>query len=190
MMHRKRGKLILISGPMYAGKSRKLIQIYNELVNDKQKAIAIAPSEDNRTEKILSRTGTSIPTIKVEKIKEIENKINNYNFIFIDEFHFFNEELISIIKKISKKNKTVVLSGLDKDFKAINFEAYDKLKNMADQEIKMTAICHTCKKIAAYSRKDETKSTSNKRIEVDNLKDTIYFSSCGECHPYINKENE
>jgi thymidine kinase len=190
MMHKKHGKLILISGPMYAGKSRKLIQIYNELVKDKKKAIAISPAEDFRTKQISSRNGAKIPTIKVETIKDIEGKIKNYDFIFIDEFHFFNEELIYIIKKILKKNKTVVLSGLDKDFKAINFEAYDKLKEMADQEIKMTAICHTCKNIASYSRKDENKSDANSRIEVDDFDNTIYFSSCGKCHPYIDKENE
>ena len=190
MLHRKKGKLILISGPMYAGKSRRLIHIYEELVEDQQTAIAIAPAEDDRTTEITSRSGVSIPTIKVKTIKEIENKIKNYDFIFIDEFHFFNEELISIIKKILKKNKTVVLSGLDKDFKAVNFEAYDKLKTIADQEIKMTAICHTCGKIASYSRKDEKNSNPDARIEVDNFKNTKYFSACANCHPYVNNENE
>ena len=190
MLYKKRGKLILISGPMYAGKSRRLIHIYEELVDDEQKAIAVAPSQDDRTEQIESRSGVKIPTIKVKSIKDIEDKIKGYNYIFIDEFHFFNEELIQIVKKLLKKNKTLVLSGLDMDFKAKNFEAYDTLREIADQEFKMTAICHTCGKIAQYSRKDESKSDPNARIEVDNLGDTIYFSACGECHPYINKENE
>ena len=189
-MYNKKGKLILISGPMYAGKSRRLINIYNELVDNDEKAIAITPALDNRTETIESRSGISIPSIKVNSIKEIESRLKNYDFVFIDEFHFFNDEIISVIKKLLKKNKTLVLSGLDMDFKAVNFEAYDKLKEIADQEIKMTAICHTCKQIAKYSRKDETKGDSNARIEVDDLADTKYFSACDKCHPYVNKENE
>ena len=79
MLYRKKGKLILISGPMYAGKSRRLIHIYEELVDDDHKAIAIAPSQDDRTEQIESRTGAKIPTIKVEAIKDIEDKIKGYD---------------------------------------------------------------------------------------------------------------
>ena len=186
-MYNKKGKLILISGPMYAGKSRRLINIYNELVDNDEKAIAVTPALDNRTETITSRSGVSIPSIKVNSIKEIESEMKNYDFIFIDEFHFFNDEIISIIKKLLKKNKTLVLSGLDMDFKAENFEAYDKLRELADQEIKMTAICHTCGRIAKYSRKDESRSTGE-RIEVDDLNDTKYFSACDICHPYVDKE--
>ena len=186
-MYKNKGKLILISGPMYAGKSRRLINIYNELVEDNLKAIAIAPAADNRTKEIASRSGISIPTIKVKSIKDIEKEIKDYDYIFIDEFHFFNEELISVVKKLLKKKKTLVLSGLDKDFKGINFEAYDQLKEIADQEIMMTAVCFTCGRTAKYSRKDESRADGSKRIEVDDLGDTKYFSACDKCHPYINK---
>jgi thymidine kinase len=186
-MYKKKGKLILISGPMYAGKSRRLINIYNELVKEDKTAIAIAPAADNRTENIQSRAGGTIPTKKVEHLHDIEKEIKGYDFIFIDEFHFFNDELISVVKKLLKKNKTLVLSGLDKDFKAVNFEAYDALREIADQEIMMTAICYECGRIAKYSKKDETHSDPNARIEVDSLENTIYTSACDACHPYVNK---
>jgi thymidine kinase len=188
-MYKKRGKLILISGPMYAGKSRRLITIYNELIEDDKRAIAVAPKADDRTKDIQSRAGMSIPTIKVDSLLDIEKEIKEHDYIFIDEFHFFNDELISIVKKLLKRKKTLVLSGLDKDFKGVNFEAYDKLKEMADHEIMMTAICFTCGRVAKYSRKDESKSNPNQRIEVDDLENTKYFSACDKCHPYI-KKNE
>jgi thymidine kinase len=143
-MYKKRGRLILISGPMYAGKTRRLISIYNELVKDNEKAIAVSPALDYRTKKIKSRNGNEIPTLKVESIKDLSEVIKKYNYIFIDEFHFFDEEIINIIEKQVRKCKTIVLSGLDKDYKGKNFESYESLREKADQEIKMTAICHTC----------------------------------------------
>lgn len=172
-------KIILISGPMYAGKSRQLISLFKE--HENKKIIAIRPVLDTRTDTIVSRAGVSIPSVACDNLKEIENEIINNEIIFIDEFHFFNESLVELIEKY-KGQKTFYLSGLDKDFRKVNFPMYTKFKKICDKEIKMTAICFTCGRIAKYSKKNLTDDNKDKIIEVDSLENPKYFSACERCH--------
>lgn len=186
-MLKQKGELILISGPMYAGKSKQLILLYKYFEKKAVKQIAFRPSFDTRTITIESRHGGSIASLSIHSKEDFVKYVKEYDVIFIDEFHFFNKEIIEEIFKWQKK-KNFIISGLDKDFLKENFEQYDILKNKATLEIKMTAICHSCQRVAKYSRKKEElvgkKENNFERIQLDRGgKNTQYFSSCEQCHP-------
>ena len=185
-MSNTKGRVTVISGPMYAGKSRQLILIHEQYKD--LKSIAFKPAFDHRTTDIVSRSGISVKSHNIEKAEEIFDYLTDEKMVFIDEFHFFGQGIAPVVRKLSDMGIRVVVSGLDKDFLKVNFESYDDLKKEASKEIKMTAICHSCGRIAKYSRKtDDTKSKAadenSSRLEVDNFEETKYFSSCEQCHP-------
>lgn len=98
-MFKSKGELILISGPMYAGKSRQLIELYRELEKQGANQIAFRPSFDTRTATIESRAGGTIPSVEIKDVEGFVKHIKEYEVIFIDEFHFFDEELMNEIIK-------------------------------------------------------------------------------------------
>jgi thymidine kinase len=165
---------------MYAGKSRQLIFLYGDITKNGVEAIAIRPKFDTRTLTIISRNGTSIPSIEATA-DEIYSIGKNKKFIFIDEFHFFDKEIINQVSKLLNENKTIVLSGLDMNFLTEEFENYSLLKEIATREIKMTAICFECGQTAKYSKKT---SNNSDILELDTLDEgkTFYFSSCLKDH--------
>lgn len=183
-MFKHKGNMILISGPMYAGKSRQLINMYKKFESEGANQIAFRPSFDTRTKTIESRAGGKIPSVSVNNSEEFKEAAKSKDIIFIDEFQFFDEELIKTIIKYQKKGTNFVISGLDKDFLKENFYSYNELKKYSTSEIKMTAICHTCSRAAKYSRKETNEKKDYSRIELDNGGvSTQYFSSCEICHP-------
>ena len=82
--------IIVITGPMKSGKTKKLIQLYKIIsMQDNLNPIMIKPSIDNRfsQDKVVSRDGDSIQCYNVRSLKDIIDifaleKINN---IFIVE---------------------------------------------------------------------------------------------------------
>lgn len=171
---------------MYAGKSKQLILIYKKFEDMGASQIAFKPVFDTRTTTIESRSGISIPSVAVENPLEFEENIKGKDVIFIDEFQFFTPALIEDVLKFLKKGKTFVISGLDKDFMKDNFEVYNTLRKHATTEIKMSAVCHTCGRVAKFSRKENAtiELINGSRIELDKgTEKTQYFSACDRCHP-------
>ena len=72
---------------------------------------------------------------------------NNISTVAMDETHFFDpKQLTAFVKKIVTSGKKVILAGLDLDFRGEPFGAMGDLLAYADNVIKLTAICASCRK--------------------------------------------
>lgn len=97
----------VICGAVKAGKSKKLIEIYNQL---KDCGVAVFSSKFSLTngEDIVSRYGTSLKAIPINSLWDIPHHISSsyVNYILIDEFQFLQmttEELKSFFDKYYDK---------------------------------------------------------------------------------------
>lgn len=153
---KERGSLVVICGSMFSGKTEELIRIISRLVRsgkhkiatfkhglDKQRTLHDADNNTNLT----SRNGSHISCIATDNPEEIKQLVSfeNAEVIAIDEIQFFEKSaILSLINQFIKQGKKVIVSGLDLDFKSEPFSVVADLLALADNVIKLTAICSVC----------------------------------------------
>ena len=79
--------------------------------------------------------------------------------VAIDEGQFFGEDLVSVCNKLAEDGIRVIIAGLDMDFSGKPFGVIPKILAIADDIIKVHAVCSDCRNRASFSfRKSEKQS--------------------------------
>lgn len=194
------GKLHIIIGPMFSGKTSEIINIYNKYKYCNLNVKVVNYIFDNRyTDKQLLYTHDKrqVPCILTENLNDMYNfeiqngninndNINSFNetqIFLINEAQFFKDIVDWVKIAISPPyNKIIYLCGLDGDFKRNLFGNWLELIPMCDTITKLTSICSSCKvKDAIFSHR-LTNDTKQKLIGND-----IYVPLCRLC--YENENN-
>ena len=111
-------------------------------------------------------------TISCYKTKTLDIDISVADVISINEAQFF-PDLIPFIKSALKQNKKIYIYGLDGDFKQEPFGQMADLLPMADDYVKLYAVCK-CGNRAAFSKRMTT--TKEQYAPHDE-----YQASCRTC---------
>jgi thymidine kinase len=184
------GWLKVIAGPMYSGKTEEMLRLLHREYYADKAVVAFRPAADTRDEEnsLLSRSGIYFPAITVKSSFAIADfLINNApkDVVAIDEAQFFDSELPEIVDGLADMGKTVLVSGLDKDFLGRPFGPMGDLLVMADEVVKLSAICATCKQSASRTQRliDGGPATADDPLVVIGGKgDDRYEARCREHH--------
>ena len=175
------GSLTLIVGPMFSGKTTYLIDIYDKLMKNNNKVLAINHIIDDRYGKnsIITHSKKSIPSWDLKSLREIYDNFDTFNkhqHILINEGQFFQDlfQIVSII--VEKYKKDVYICGLDGDFNRNKFGNILDLIPICDDIIKLKAKCNICNKDAIFSKR---LSNESKQIVVGN---DNYIPVCRNCY--------
>lgn len=150
------GRLEIICGPMFSGKSEELIRRLKRTILAKKNTVIFTPQIDNRYLKdhICSHDGKHLEAIPVTSIEEILDHISSdTQVIGIDEVQFLQGDTVRIIMQLVEDGKRVICAGLDKDFKAESFGCMPELLALADEVTKLTAICMSCGRPANFTQR-------------------------------------
>lgn len=182
------GTLELIIGPMFSGKTKLLIEKYNNLCTN-YPCLAINHSLDKRygIGKIISHDGLEIDSILAENLDDIYDNHEKQllflkaKYIFINEAQFFKnlKDWINIVVNIMKKN--VILCGLDMDYKKDNFGEIMDLVPFATKIHKLQGKCQYCDKPSLYSHR---KNFNENRILIGGSEE--YIPVCEKCYSNLN----
>ena len=161
LSHNTYSGITLIYGPMFSGKTTKLIEIYKEMLAQKKNCIAINYELDTRygKNKIISHDGLAITCYSITNIDDFINNsatkelISSADFIFINEAQFFESILPSVLYLTNILKKNVVLCGLDLDYKRQKFGTMMDLLSKATNVFKMTGKCVKCNGPSCYSHR-------------------------------------
>jgi thymidine kinase len=147
------GRIEVICGSMFSGKTEELIKRIKKVEFSKQKFIVFKPKIDSRNpkEKIVSHAKNEISSKIVEKAKDIFNSGKNYEVVAIDEAQFFDKDLVVICNKLANKGIRVIVAGLDMDYKGNPFGPMPNLMACAEKVTKVHAICVETGEKANYS---------------------------------------
>ena len=148
-----KGRIEVICGSMFSGKTEELIKRIKKVEFGKQKFIVFKPKIDSRNpkEKIVSHAKNEISSKIVEKAKDIFNSGKNYEVVAIDEAQFFDKDLVVICNKLANKGIRVIVAGLDMDYKGNPFGPMPNLMACAEKVTKVHAICVETGEKANYS---------------------------------------
>jgi thymidine kinase len=145
------GYLELIIGPMFSGKTSKLIQIYNlqKIYNFNLCNIAVINYvKDTRYSNttLTNHDKLEIPCLFCENLSEIldSDEIKNSKLVLINEGQFFKDLYDVTIELVEKRQKHVYIAGLDGDFKRNPFGDMMRLIPICDKIDKLHAWCANC----------------------------------------------
>lgn len=151
------GSLTVYCGSMCSGKTEeairvvsrqfianaKIMGVFKPLLDDRK----LANNEKDPALFIASRNGGSVACTGVVDVAEMKKIVlkNSYTIIAIDEAQFFNkQELLAFVHEMLALNKKIIIFGLDLDFRGETFGAMGELLALADQVVKLTAVCSHC----------------------------------------------
>ena len=141
------GKLELIIGNMFSGKSTELIRRINREKSINKRILVINFVGDNRysTDSISTHSNQKIKCLKLNKLHDLPiGMINDYDSFFIDEGQFFVDLFEYTKNLVDVYKKRVVVSGLSGDFSRNNFGDIIKLIPICDTIDKLCAYCKIC----------------------------------------------
>lgn len=153
--HNTTGYLGIILGPMFSGKTTRLIQLYKTRTYINKRVVVLNYEGDTRysSDKLSTHDGIQIPCLFVDDIYKCWNDPNNRYYaeihaadtILINEAQMFPQLLESVLDMTENYNKEVFLCGLDGDFKRQEFGDILKLVPYCDSVEKLTSLCADCK---------------------------------------------
>ena len=145
------GYLEIILGPMYSGKTSRLVEIYKQCKLCNIPVAVINHSIDTRYDSgdlLSTHDKIKIPCIKTTNLFDIYENEDVYfsKVILINEGQFFPDLYHFVKDMISNINKKkVYICGLDGDFKRQKFGEILDLIPLCDKVTKLTSICSLCK---------------------------------------------
>lgn len=147
------GRLEVICGPMFSGKTEELIRRIKR-AKIAQKEVAVFKSDlDGRYSEthIVSHDQHSIESQAITSLTPLlEIKTS---FVVIDEIQFFPLGEIPVLHQLANQGKVVLVAGIDMDYKGIPFDTTAAALAAADEVLKLKAICTICGKDAGFSRR-------------------------------------
>lgn len=180
------GYLELIIGPMYSGKTSRLINIYNQCVLSNINVFVINHSSDTRYDaKLLtSHNQEKIPCYQTDSLSKFTNdilstkSIKNNAVILVNEGQFFTDLKENILYWVEELNLRVYVAGLDSDFKREKFGQINDIIPFCDQIEKLYSFCSKCQNgtRAIFSHR-LTNEQSQVVIGSDN-----YLPLCRKCY--------
>lgn len=145
-----KGRIKVITGCMFSGKTMEVIRRLRRAEIAGQKISVFSPSIDDRYGKkqIGTHNGNSWEATVVDPgekgAEKILNTSNDSEVIAIDEFNFFDRSVVPVVRELARNGKEVVISGIDQTYRGEPFEPITTVMAFADDIQKLNAVCEQC----------------------------------------------
>ncbi len=181
------GKLTVIAGPMFAGKTTKLLTLFSVLSNLGYstlcfKAEAMSNGGMGHTR---SHDERPLPVIYIDMKKP--EKILDYvreqgiKKVIVDAIHFFpKEKFIKVVETLLAQGIDVYVNGLIYDYRRVEYGATKTLMKMADECIEQFSICVRCGGKASHT--ERVSGPTNLSIGTVGKVAAKYIAVCVACH--------
>lgn len=151
----RRGRIEVICGSMFSGKTEELIRRMKRAMFARQKVEIFKPAMDTRysNEDVVSHEGNSIPSTPIDSSASILLMSQGYDVVGIDEAQFFDDHIVEVCNQLANQGVRVIVAGLDLDFRGEPFGPMPRLLAIADEVSKVHAICVRCGALAYVSHR-------------------------------------
>lgn len=141
------GHLEIWLGPMFSGKTSKLIETYKKHTYIEKKVVVVNYAEDTRYHETMLSTHdrTMIPCVQVIRLETIREQLLAADVILINEGQFFQDLFSVIVEMVDVHRKMVYICALDGDFLRGKFGQVLDLIPYCNEVVKLSALCAECK---------------------------------------------
>ena len=182
---RRPGRIEVVCGSMFSGKTEELIRRMRRAEFAKQKVEIFKPAIDTRysEEDVVSHDQHAIPSTPIDSSASILLLSSDIDVVGIDEAQFFDMGIVDVCNELANRGVRVIVAGLDMDFRGVPFGPMPALCAIADDVTKVHAICVKCGNLAYVSHRiveDERRVLLGETQEYEPL--------CRECYQKAIKE--
>lgn len=139
---------------MYAGKTEELIRRARRALYAKKQVQVFKPSIDSRYDEkmVVTHMGVRHEAVPVSTVAALRQGLKpDTQVVCIEEAQFFEPSLVDVCVEWADSGLEVVVAGLDQDFRREPFGPMGALLAVADEVIKLRAICMKCGKPASHT---------------------------------------
>ena len=153
------GRLEVITGPMFSGKSEELIRRLKRARIARQRIAVYKPDIDLRYHRSAiashsSQTHEAETIASVERLREaLFPQLPQVEVIGIDEAQFLDDGIIPLTIELIHLGKRVLIAGLDTTYKGEPFGPIPSLMAISDEVTKLSAVCMTCGAPAIHTQR-------------------------------------
>jgi thymidine kinase len=145
----------VICGSMFSGKTEELLRLLKRADYAKITYLLVKPATDTRgdIDRVTSHNKKSQDCVVANAANEVAAMAEGFDYIAIDEAQFFDSEIVNVVEELARRGKRIVISGLDMDYLGKPFGPMPQLLAIADEVVKLHAICTECGNQAQYSKR-------------------------------------
>jgi thymidine kinase len=153
------GRIEVITGPMFSGKSEELIRRLKRAQIAKRRVTCFKPDLDIRYHRtaIASHSAQTLEALPVSNMEELKAvlmpMVEAVEVVGIDEAQFFDPSLVSLSNELVHLGKRVIIAGLDTTFTGKPFAPMPELLAIADEVLKLSAVCMQCGAPAVHTQR-------------------------------------
>lgn len=181
------GRIEVVCGSMFSGKTEELIRRMKRAKFAKQKVEIFKPSLDTRYSDVdvVSHDQHSIPSTPIDSSSTIALLSSDIDVVGIDEAQFLDDGVVDVCNDLANRGVRVIVAGLDMDFQGKPFGPMPALCAIADEVTKVHAICVKCGALAYISHR---LVANDKRVLLGEQME--YEPLCRECYQRIVNDKE
>lgn len=185
MKHHK-GRVEVICGSMFSGKSEELIRRVRRARIARQTVQVFKHSFDTRyaVNSVNSHDGSAADALAVERAGDILSLTGeDTTVVAIDEAQFFDQSIVDVCRQLAERGVRVIVAGLDLDFRGEPFGPMPALMAQAEQVDKLHAICVICGEEASRSQRliNGQPASYNDPVIMVGAQES-YEARCRNCH--------
>ena len=173
-------RIDLIIGPMFAGKSSKLIQTIKRYVIMGKKCIIINTVLDTRCDQVVkTHDNSTYAAIKYSKLMDFHGteEYNTCEVIGIDEAQFF-DDLVDFVHLAEADNKTMIIAGLNGNIDRKPMGQIPQLIGMVD----------SIKLLKAVSASDENNTDALFSVRESNMDPNVIIPGGKELYRAVTRQ--
>lgn len=180
---RRAGRLEVITGGMFSGKSEELVRRLRRALIARQKIQVFKPRADTRhqAEVLVTRDNRELAATSVASAAELRRSLAaDTEVVGIDEAQFFDDGLVGLVTELADGGLRVIVAGLDQDFLRQPFGPMPRILALAEFVDKVHAVCVRCGHLAHYSQRI---AGGGEQVQVGDSE--AYEARCRHCYePY------
>lgn len=189
----RQGRIEVVCGSMFSGKTEELIRRIKRATFARQRVVIFKPQIDTRysEENVVSHDRNTVGSTPIATAGDIiaymrshseGDKGFDFDVVGIDEAQFFGMELVEVCNTLADNGVRVIIAGLDMDFQCTPFGPIPALCAVADEVTKVHAICVKCGALAYVSHRlvhDQNQVLIGEQAEYEPLCRECYKKACG-----------
>lgn len=183
------GRIELICGSMFSGKTEEMIRRLRRAEIARQQVQAFKPAIDQRyhVEKVTSHNGLHFEAQPVASAADILTAVDPAtDVVGIDEVQFFDDDVVEVCEKLAQTGKRVICAGLDMDFRGVPFGPIPALMARAEDVDKLHAICVVCGNEASRTQRliEGRPAAFDDPVVLVGAAE-VYEARCRQCHQVL-----
>ncbi len=148
------GRIEIIAGGMFSGKSEELIRRVRRAIIADQPVQVFKPKLDDRyaTDAVVTHIKNEVSCFPVVDSAGLAQAVlEDTEVVAVDEGQFFDDDLVRVAMRLAHGGKRVVIAGLDMDSDGNPFGPMPVLMAVAEDVEKLHAVCVECGEDASFS---------------------------------------